>query len=302
MPNDIMKRFEAACDFAVPVCPDEVNKHLVNYLARIGVNRKVKQFQSPWWREDAIWKMVVEVLGKVNSLAARDALDARDARDANLIILKTFGNFCCFRAGYYWWDLSWIASVWFGAIENKTTEALKWSESILASFCAGAWGLMWTDTVLFWLPHPKIHTENTGGSSRRLHCTNGPAYANEVENLYFLHGVMVPAYAVTHPDWITLGEIEAENNAEIKRALIEQFGWVKYLAESGAVRINERFNDRDMQNEELYEMKTGNRRFVVCDPSTGRKYSLGVPREVTSCEAAQNWLSHGLDRLAVTRT
>lgn len=38
-----------------------------------------------------------------------------------------------------------------------------------------------------------------------------------VENLYFWHGVLVPAFVVVKPEWITVQHIETESNAEVRR-------------------------------------------------------------------------------------
>jgi hypothetical protein len=114
--------------------------------------------------------------------------------------------------------------------------------------------------------------------------------------------VLVPAYAVVCPDKITIAEIVQERNEEVRRTLIDQFGWEKYLHASRARMIDSRNNDRDNQVERLFDVKDGPRRFICVDPSTGRRYALGVPREIATCEAAQHWLSSGLDRFAIHRS
>jgi hypothetical protein len=177
----------------------------------------------------------------------------------------------------------------------------RWAKPAFDAFLGGAWQLFWTADTLYWIAKPTLQIER-GEFGRRPHCVDGPACANDVENLYFLHGVLVPAYAVICPDQITLAEIEAESNAEVRRTLIEQWGWERYIRESGATQRHRRFNERDGQWEQLYELKDGSRRAVFVDPSTGRKYALGVPREVQTCEQAQTWMSHGLDRFAIHRS
>jgi hypothetical protein len=135
------------------------------------------------------------------------------------------------------------------------------------------------------------------------HCDDGPFCRwRDGSALYSVHGVRVPWWVVEHPDRITIEHINKQDNAEIRRVMIERFGWPRYLAESGAKRLDRRFNDRDQQWEEVYSVKDGSRRALVCDPSTGRKYALGVPYEVNTCEQMQNWMSHGLDRFAIHRS
>ena len=136
-----------------------------------------------------------------------------------------------------------------------------------------------------------------------LHYETGPALlCRDGFPVHAWHGVRVPAKVIEAPDTITTSEIDAENNNEVKRVMIERFGWIRYLKESGARCINHRLNERDGQREGLFVAKDGTRRFVVSDPSTGRRYALGVPQEITTCEQAQAWMSHDLDALATVRT
>jgi hypothetical protein len=137
----------------------------------------------------------------------------------------------------------------------------------------------------------------------RIHCDNGPAIAYpDGFSVFAIHGVRVPENIVIEPEKQTLEEIESEKNSEIKRIRIERYGWEKYLNQSGAKIVDQRINERDLQTERLFQSKDGMVRFICVDPSTGRRYSLGVPREIKTCEQAQNWMSHGLDRFAIHRS
>jgi hypothetical protein len=113
---------------------------------------------------------------------------------------------------------------------------------------------------------------------------------------------MVPAYAVVAPKMITVDEIKSESNEEVRRVLIERFGWPKYLTETKAKRVHRRYNERDAQWEDLYKLGDGTQRFLVNDPSTGRKYALGCPSEIVTCEQAQAFVSHGLDSRSIHRS
>ena len=101
---------------------------------------------------------------------------------------------------------------------------------------------------------------------------------------------------------ITVQEIKDESNEEVRRVLIERFGWERFLRESGAVLVDSRRNDRDGQQEELRRLEDGTQRFLCIDPSTNRRYALGVPSEIRTCEHAQLWMSHGLDQYAIHRS
>jgi len=137
----------------------------------------------------------------------------------------------------------------------------------------------------------------------RLHCTDGPALAYpDGWSIWAVNGVRVPEHVITSPKSQTLKDITGEENEEVRRVRIERFGWIRFLKESGAKAIHKRRNDRDAQKEELYQLSDGTQRFVCVDPSTGRKYALGVPRDVKTCEQAQNWMSMGLDLYATHRS
>jgi hypothetical protein len=72
-----------------------------------------------------------------------------------------------------------------------------------------------------------------------LHNETGPALKSDIENLYFWHGVLVPAFVVMRPSWITIKHIETEDNAEVRRVMIERYGEARYIAESGLQPIAE---------------------------------------------------------------
>jgi hypothetical protein len=114
-----------------------------------------------------------------------------------------------------------------------------WSEPIFEAFLAGGWILYWTEDTLYWAAKPEVHKEATAQGGRRLHNSSGPALRSDVENLYYWHGVMVPAFVITKPEWITLKHIADEDNAEARRIFIERYGLSRYLLDSGAQKLAE---------------------------------------------------------------
>lgn len=76
--------------------------------------------------------------------------------------------------------------------------------------------------------------------NRRPHSVNGvPAvkYSDGAED-YYWHGVKVPEFVARRPEEITTAHIEAEDNAEIRRVMIERYGLARFMADCGAVRIH----------------------------------------------------------------
>src|SRR5690606_18680349 len=121
------------------------------------------------------------------------------------------------------------------------------------------------------------------------HSEDGPSHRwRDGWALYHVHGVRVDEQIVMRPETQTLEQIENEDNQERKRVRIERFGWTRYLEESGAEIVHQERNDRDAQFEKLYRLGDGQQRFVCIDPSTSRKYALGCPRDLKTCEEARN--------------
>jgi hypothetical protein len=73
----------------------------------------------------------------------------------------------------------------------------------------------------------KIETVN---GRARLHCADGPAKRyRDGWSIYAIHGVRVPAQVVMAPETLTVEQIKAEENAEVRRIMIDRFGAAKYL-------------------------------------------------------------------------
>lgn len=68
----------------------------------------------------------------------------------------------------------------------------------------------------------------------RLHSASGPAleYADGMR-VYAWHGVRVPREVIDSPESITVASIEAERNAEVRRAMIERFGEERFVQADG---------------------------------------------------------------------
>jgi hypothetical protein len=109
-------------------------------------------------------------------------------------------------------------------------------------------------------------------------------------DLWCINGVSVDEQIVMRPETQTIDQINGESNSEVQRIRIERFGWPRYLSESGAVLIDSRRNDIDGTREALMDAKNGQRRLVCSCPSTAKVFAMHVPREVKTCEQAQNWL------------
>ena len=81
----------------------------------------------------------------------------------------------------------------------------------------------------------------TGRDDRnRPHCDTGPfrVYRDGLK-LYAIHGVRVPARIIEHPELVTVADIDAEPNAEVRRIMVERYGSERFVRDSGARVIDD---------------------------------------------------------------
>jgi len=63
--------------------------------------------------------------------------------------------------------------------------------------------------------------------------------------IYAIHGTRVPAYVVDRPDLITTQLIDAEDNAEVRRVMIDRYGVDRYVKDSGAEIVHSDLDQYD---------------------------------------------------------
>lgn len=126
---------------------------------------------------------------------------------------------------------------------------------------------------------------------RELNNESGPAMRfADGWSMWAISGVRVDEQIVMDPGSQTIQQIHDEGNTEVQRIRIDRFGWSRYLEESGAKVLDEGRNDIENTYEVLADTPLGQRLITHC-PSTGRRYSLGLPGDrVKTCEEAQQRL------------
>lgn len=74
----------------------------------------------------------------------------------------------------------------------------------------------------------------------RPHCDDGPSHEwRDGWKLWHVHGVRVTEQIVLHPHTLSVQQIQQEQNAEVRRVMIERFGQERFIRESGASLIDE---------------------------------------------------------------
>lgn len=148
---------------------------------------------------------------------------------------------------------------------------------------------------------PEIHWEHAGNTASavltpdtqvermRLHREDGPAAIWPDETaLWYIEGVRVTRKIVMEPGTLTLDEIDSEENAEVRRIMIERWGHDRYLRESGAELIDVDYESaqKGAAYRALMRDKRGDQWLVGTDGSTQRTYYMPVPRTATTCAEA----------------
>ncbi len=136
-----------------------------------------------------------------------------------------------------------------GVMELGDIAWFKFCEERLGIPCQTEWmkcieGLL--DSCGFWWFHEKVCyvTERPTVIKRdnldRLHCVQGPAlqYADG-SSLFALNGINVPEKVVRNNKALTAEDIEEVENSAVKRDLVLQYGFERYLKDLGGTFIDQ---------------------------------------------------------------
>ena len=145
---------------------------------------------------------------------------------------------------------------------------------------------------------PTIYMNEEGN----LHSTTGPAVTwGDGTQLWFNNGHYMDEAGrtiVVDSHRLTTQHILQIRNEETRRLAIEKFGWDRFIAEADCPVLDRRVNDVDNTIEMLVGPPQSDtatdrqNRMVLFCRSTGRRYFLGVPRQLTTCEEAQAWMAN----------
>jgi len=134
-----------------------------------------------------------------------------------------------------------------------------------------------------------IHLDDRG----RLHCETGAAIRYpDGFSVFAIHGVRVPEKVAVSPESIMVGEIESEQNAEVRRVMIERYGLERFLVDSGAEEVHRDdfgvlYRKKLPGDEDLVMVKVVN---STLEPDGSFKdYFLRVPPILTQARHAVAW-------------
>jgi hypothetical protein len=157
----------------------------------------------------------------------------------------------------------------------------------LAKECG--WWAPYKGAAIFQHRHSELHRDDRG----RLHNEKGMAARyRDGWGVWAIHGVRLSERIVMQPETLTLAEIKAEENAEVRRVMRERFGEGRYLRETGAKLIHADYETarKGAAPRALLLDDEGQRWLVGTDGSTGRTYHMRAPSDATTCREAHNAL------------
>jgi hypothetical protein len=193
-----------------------------------------------------------------------------------------FGQWACYWLSYY------------DYMESLGVEHCKRLHPLAELAHTSGWNVLFAEVGFMGERPTELHRDEQG----RLHSETGMAIQYpDGWGFYSIHGVGVPEWVVMRPDLITVEKIDAEENAEIRRVLIERMGPGEYLFKTAAKVI-----DDDVSHglpRALLCDKYGNRYLYGSDNSTGRIYTMPVDPESKTCRQAHQSIC-GFDESLIT--
>ena len=140
------------------------------------------------------------------------------------------------ESGYGQHDASWLGFYeYFREVVGLTSQTEKLA-GLIEHAKHGGWYLPYQN--ICWLSErPSLLARDTNG---RLHSLTGPSVLYpDGWAIYAVHGVRVPEYVIARPQLISIGGIKDEANAEIRRVMIERYGYERYINDANLTKVDE---------------------------------------------------------------
>jgi hypothetical protein len=130
-------------------------------------------------------------------------------------------------------DASWLS--FYRVFRSAGVEAAKRLDGLSQVATSAGWWWPFKQAVILTERPCHLHRDD----QYRLHNDKGLAIAYpDGWGVYAWHGIRVPADVILKPETITVETIHAEENIEIKRAMIERIGWDRYFEQTHATAVH----------------------------------------------------------------
>jgi len=284
---ELQQRYAAACTFKQQIDREAIALHLQNWIQALNTEmlpvrfiEDEKQLESAaradWadWANLANW--AVSTAWAARAARAARAAWAAWANLANLADWAASTAWADWAASAAWatratWDLSYTSLLVIGAMGENDLKTFTLWQHVLYALEAGAWLMFITNDAVWVLTLPTVYTD----SRNRLHSELGAAFEVVDIKEYYWHGVRVPERIILRPDSITLEDIRNESNTEVRRVMLERYGYSRYIHDSDAkMKCKDEYG-------ELYELPRPNDTPIIMVRyncwSTEREYWSRVP-------------------------
>ena len=195
-----------------------------------------------------------------------------------------------YNSGYGTHDAAWLAFYTFFSTELniECCKKLNGLTQLAQSGCG--WWWPFENAVILTEPPKNLYQDDL----HRLHHETGPALEyQDGFSLYCWHGVRVTKEIIEHPEDIKPEQVLKESNQEVRRVMLERYGWDNLLKDLMAVEVHHDKYGVLYETSRLKEYLEGEdniARFVhVKDPSTAREYTLRVPPTIATAHDAVAW-------------
>jgi len=287
-------------------------------LARLVLQEWLKTAKD----ESSLWSSLESSLGSSLRSSLWSSLGSSLESSLRSSLWSSLGSSLGSSLRSSWWgqqEQYWIGFYRFMELHLKITYDPQKSEHL-------GWWQDITESANWWFPYEGYCFVSERpircaiDEERRLHHESLAAMEfKDGWKVYAYHGVTVSAQVIETPETITIEQIKKEENAEVRRCMVERMGWERFYVEAGMKVLHEDTLESNFPSIPVSELVSESARLVtsyrpgtetaqlleaegikdyedrplrfvrLTDPSTGRQYTLRVLHSHTRCYEAIAW-------------
>ncbi|MBN4004151.1 DUF6745 domain-containing protein [Nostoc sp. LPT] len=243
-------------------------------------------------RSQVAWQLQSQLMAEILTVVLPDLTILEDTLRVELktqLLLTTNLRSPWFKAQLYSSTCSWVD--FYISVLNCSYNQIQWQAlQSLLKYCS--WILPYENICIVCDRPLHLRFDN----QNRLHAEGEPAIEFiDGYSLYSYHGVTLPEkYGKSHPQQWQSQWLLSEENAELRRVLIQGIGYARICQELQAIELDnwQEYTvlkiDNNVDIEPIYLLK------MTC-PSTSFIHALRVPPSMNSAREAIRWVNWGVD-------